>query len=159
MQCQSTMYSLLFSTIIGRLADYSYWVRTEVLHVSGFVPLDLWAFFSCSMMTRIVSFEREQSFDYFDILKELSFLTNYIHICFCFSFLSVICVFLSFFHFLSSHHCTFVFALSRSNKHWYWPRSFLFLLRNNIYLRSNIVDWHCISLLKNKFLLVPKLNV
>ena len=37
------------------------------------------------MMIRIISFEREQSLDYFDILKELSFLTNYIHVRFLFS--------------------------------------------------------------------------
>ncbi len=78
------------------------------------------------------SFEREQSLDYFHIVKDLSFLTNYIHVCVCFPSLSVIGVFLSFFHFLSSHYYAFVSVLSRSKKHWYWPRSFLFLLRYNI---------------------------
>ncbi len=102
------------------------------MRVSSTVSIDLYFFLVFHNDSNNTSFEREQSLDYFDIVKDLSFLTNYIHLCVCFPYLSVICVFLSFFHFLLSHYYTFVSVLSRSKKHWYGPWFFLFLLCNNI---------------------------
>jgi hypothetical protein len=58
-----------------------------------------------------MSFEREQSLSYFDIIKDLSFLTNYIHECVCFPSLSVIYVFLSFFHLNNISEYLFTFEI------------------------------------------------